>query len=82
MQCFVYRSKRKPGSFLFMPEKDEFGQVPEVLMKIFGEPEFSFDFDLEPGRKLAIKADAAEVYRLVQENGFYLQLPPGEERFC
>ncbi len=80
MQCYVYRSRRKPGSFLFVPEKDQFERLPGVLMKMFGEPEFSFDFDLTPDRQLMLKAEASEVMRVIKENGFYLQLPPGEEK--
>jgi uncharacterized protein YcgL (UPF0745 family) len=80
MQCYVYRSRRKPGSFLFVPEKDDFSRLPDILMKIFGEPEFSFAFDLNPQRRLVIKAEASEVLRVIRENGFYLQLPPAEEQ--
>lgn len=80
MQCHVYRSRRKPGSFLFVPEKDDFSRLPEILLNIFGEPEFSFTFDLSPERRLVIKAEAGEVMRVIRENGFYLQLPPNEEQ--
>ncbi len=79
MQCYVYRSRRKPGSFLFIPEKGDFSRLPDILLKIFGEPEFSFEFDLIPERTLVIKAEASEVLRVINENGFYLQLPPSEE---
>lgn len=82
MQCYVYRSRRKPGSFLFLPEKDNFARVPEVLMTIFGEPEFSFDFELNAERKLVLKLEAPEIRRVMQENGFFLQLPPNEEKRC
>ncbi len=82
MQCYVYRSRRKPGSFLFLPEKDNFARVPEVLMTIFGTPEFSFDFELNAERKLVLKLEAPEIRRVMQENGFFLQLPPNEERAC
>lgn len=80
MQCYVYRSRRKSGSFLFVPEKDNFSRVPEVLLKIFGEPEFSFDFHLDAGRKLVLKVEASEIRRVMLENGFFLQLPPSEDR--
>ena len=80
MQCYVYRSNRKPGSFLFIPEKDEFGRVPPTLLKIFGEPQFSFDFALTPERPLMIKTAAGAVLRVMQENGLYLELPPGEDK--
>lgn len=82
MQCHVYRSRRKVGSFLFVPEKDNFARVPPVLMQLFGEPEFSFSFDLTPERQLMIKAAASEVLRVIGENGFFLQLPPSEERLA
>ncbi len=82
MQCYVYRSRRKPGSFLFLPEKDNFARVPEVLMTIFGTPEFSFDFVLDAERKLVLKLEAPEIRRVMQENGFFLQLPPNEEKRC
>ena len=82
MQCYVYRSRRKPGSFLFLLIKDEFNRVPETLLKIFGTPEFSFEFELSPARNLVIKADPQEMLKVIQENGFYLQLPPAEEFKC
>ena len=82
MQCYVYRSRRKPGSFLFLLIKDEFNRVAETLLKIFGTPEFSFEFELSPARNLVIKADPQEMLKVIQENGFYLQLPPAEEFKC
>lgn len=79
MQCYVYRSRRKPGSFLFIPDKDNFSRIPKVLLDIFGVPEFSFEFELEPQRQLVINVQASEVMRVMAQNGFFLQLPPGEE---
>lgn len=79
MACYVYRSRRKPGAFLFVPGKDDFGRVPEALLQLFGTPEFSFQFDLHPDRPLMIKAEAREVMRLLRDNGFFLQLPPPKE---
>ncbi len=79
MQCYVYRSRRKPGAFLFLPDKDNFKRVPKVLLDIFGAPEFSFDFTLDHLRKMMINVPASEVMRVIEQNGFFLQLPPGEE---
>ncbi len=81
MQCFVYRSRHKQHTYLFLPKQDDFSQVPESLLRLFGEAEFSFEFELIPGRKM-IQADAAEVQRNIRENGFFLQLPPGDEPRC
>lgn len=78
MRCFVYRSKRKHHTYLFLPRQGDFSKVPESLLKLFGEGEFSFDFDLVPEKKLVL-ADAQEVLRNLDENGFFLQLPLGDE---
>lgn len=71
--CYIYRSDRKPDTYLYVVEKDDFSEVPGELMKVFGEPQFSFTFELTPDRKLA-KEDAAEVYSNLEQQGFHLQL--------
>jgi hypothetical protein len=81
MQCYIYRSKKKQNTYLFLPEQDDFSGVPEALLRLFGEAEFSFEFELTATRKL-VMADAAEVLRNINENGFFLQLPPGDEMRC
>lgn len=78
MQCYIYRSKYKKQTYLFLPDKDDFSSVPDTLIKLFGEAEFSFEFELTPDRPL-VMADASEVLRNIHENGFFLQLPPGDE---
>lgn len=78
MQCFVYRSRRQPGMYLFLPQADDFSQVPESLLKLFGQPELSFEFELKTGRKL-MRADANDVSQHLRDNGFFLQMPPGRE---
>ena len=77
MNCYVYRSNKKPGMFLYLVEKDDFSQVPESLMKLLGEIVFSFEFDLSKDRKL-VKAEAEEVLRIMNENGYFLQMPPAK----
>ena len=74
MKCFVYRSLKKPGSFLFVAEKGEFSELPEALLNLFGQPEFSFEFLLTSERTLQI-GDAQEILEKIEEQGFYLQLP-------
>lgn len=75
MNCFVYRSNNKPGLYLYLKEKDNFEKVPESLIKLLGEIDFSFEFDLGKDRKL-VRAEAEEVLRIMQENGYFLQMPP------
>jgi len=57
------------------PPECDLASLPEVLLDRFGVPEFSFAFTLTPGRKL-VAADAETVLRAIQNQGFYLQMPP------
>ncbi|HGG59802.1 MAG TPA: YcgL domain-containing protein [Gammaproteobacteria bacterium] len=75
MQCFVYRSRRKPGAFLFVADKDMLAELPAPLLSAFGQPEFSFEFELTPDRSLA-RADAKTVMQALVGQGYYLQMPP------
>ncbi len=74
MHCFIYRSRRRRDTYLFLRAKDEFSQLPAGLMKIFGQPEFALEFKLTPERRLAA-ADARQVLESLQARGFYLQMP-------
>ena len=77
MNCYVYRSNKKQGMYLYLVEKDDFSDVPESLMKLLGEVVFSFEFDLSKNRKL-VKAESEEVLRILAENGYFLQMPPAK----
>lgn len=74
MTCYVYRSNRKLDTYLYMPKKDEFDDLPEAVQKIFGPPEFSMSFVITPEKKLA-QVDAKEVIEKMQTDGYFLQLP-------
>jgi len=78
MNCFVYRSDRQKGMFLYLVEKDDFSKVPESLLTLIGEATFSFEFDLAHDRKL-VRAEAQEVIRNMTENGYFLQMPPARD---
>ena len=44
-------------------------------MKLLGELTFSFEFDLSEDRKL-VREESKEVIRIMQESGYFLQMPP------
>ncbi len=75
MNCFVYRSQKKSGMYLYLRERDEFEDVPKSLMKLLGELTFSFEFNLSEDRKL-VREEAKEVIRIMKESGYFLQMPP------
>lgn len=77
MQCVVYKGKKKIDCYLYVKQKDEFSDVPESLMEMLGELEYIMDLDLAGRNKLGY-ADIEEVRRLLDEQGFFLQMPPGE----
>jgi uncharacterized protein YcgL (UPF0745 family) len=66
MLVHIYRSNRKPDTYLYLAEKDDFSMVPDSLMTVFGEPEFSFSFQLSAQKKL-IKEDATTVLNNLKE---------------
>ena len=75
MNCFVYRSEKKQGMFLYLSIKDDFSCLPESLLKLLGETTYSFEFDLSKERRL-VKVDAEEVMKKMDEDGYFLQMPP------
>lgn len=78
MLCSVYKSPKKPETYLYIEKSGDFSRVPAELMKTFGKPELVLTFKLSAGRKLA-GADTDKVLSELMKNGFYLQLPKPEE---
>lgn len=64
--------------YLYVPKKDVFDDVPEVLMKQFGKPELVMLIDLNKRPALA-GVDKAKLDAAFSEKGFYLQMPPKVE---
>jgi len=73
MFCHIYRSNRKVDTYLYLADKDDFSILPESLLSVFGDPEFSFSFELTTDKNLA-KEDAAEVLENLESQGYHLQL--------
>lgn len=55
-------------------KKDDFSQVPDQLMQMFGKPTMVMMVNFE-GRTLA-QVDIEKVKQSINEQGFFLQLPP------
>lgn len=75
MQCFVYRSTRRPGTYLFVPRADDFSDVPDEILARLGRLELALEFELEPERRLA-RTDGRTVIDHIERDGFHVQLPP------
>lgn len=74
MQAFVYKSLRKPDTYLYLREREAFGLVPEPVLLPLGQLDFVLELALTPGRKLA-RVDASVVRENLALRGFHLQFP-------
>ncbi|MDD1783030.1 YcgL domain-containing protein [Enterovibrio sp. ZSDZ35] len=78
MYCAIYKSSKKDSTYLYINRKDDFKDVPEQLLKTFGNPQFVMMVNLEKRDKLAI-ANIESVREKLKQDGFYLQLPPSPD---
>lgn len=76
--CNIYRSPKEEGMYLYVDRKTDLEPVPEELLRRFGKPELAMAMALTPEKKLA-RADAGRVLEMIDEQGFYLQMPPRPE---
>lgn len=78
MQVYVYKSRRKPDTYIYLAKKDDFEVIPAPLQQVFGTPEFALAFELTPERTLA-QENPESVLASLRERGFHLQMPPQNE---
>ncbi len=75
----VYRSQRKPDMYLYVDFTAALSRVPQSLLDKFGRPVEALSLDLTSERKLA-RADAETVLDQIESTGYYLQMPPVDEK--
>ena len=78
--CTIYRSPRIEGMYLYVDLKQDLAAVPEALLERFGKPALVMKLALESSRKLA-RVEVKKVLQSIDENGFYLQMPPEKENY-
>ncbi len=76
--CDVYKSPNKEGTYLYVSRKDKLERVPEALLTTFGKPQLALIIILTEDKVLA-RVDAKKVIKALDEQGFYLQLPPADD---
>lgn len=81
MMCSVYKSAKKPDTYLYVPYDSEFEELPEGLTSVWGEPELVMHIDLSKRDKLAL-VDIKELKARLDEDGYYLQMPPTQEELA
>ncbi len=78
MQCLVYRSTARQGAYLFVRRSEDLDDVPEELLARLGRLELALEVELHRQRQLA-RTTGAQVMSHIEEQGFYLQLPPDRD---
>lgn len=78
MLCAVYKSSKKQETYLYVPGRDDFSNVPKPLLESFGTPVFVMIMPLKKDRELA-RVDIDKLRQELKLKGFYLQLPPPTE---
>ncbi len=78
--CDVYKGTKREGLYIYVKREEGLDRVPEALLEKFGEPTLALSFELT-GRQSLAKEDPAKVIEALDQNGFYLQLPPHENTF-
>lgn len=75
MQAYVYKSLRKPDTYVYLRKRDDFMVMPDPVRLPLGELAFVLEVALTPERRLA-QADAEVVRTNLTLHGFHLQFPP------
>jgi uncharacterized protein YcgL (UPF0745 family) len=78
MKCFVYRSRKRNGTYVYLRERDAFAVLPPALADGLGVLEFAMELELTPERRLATQ-EATRVLQHLHEVGFHVQFPPNEK---
>lgn len=78
MRCWIYKSTRHDGMYLYVKEHDEFADVPDALLVQMGPLELVMELELHPGRRLA-RVEVRKVMESLQARGYFLQMPPPRE---
>jgi len=75
MQAYVYKSQRRPDTYVYMAGRDDFSCLPAPLRSQLEPLHLVLELELGPGRRLASE-DPAVVRKNLAERGFHLQVPP------
>lgn len=76
--CEVFKSPRKDEMYLYVDKRQGLKDVPDVLLERFGEPRSVMTMLLTPDKPLA-RVRAEDVIAAIEEQGFYLQMPPAKD---
>lgn len=75
MNCYVYKSGRKPGHYVYLREDDGGAALPDAIRQLLQPLERVMALELHAERRLA-RENPVVVMESLTRQGFHLQLPP------
>ena len=75
MICYIYRSNKKTGAYLYLARETQWDDLPEELVKLLGDCTKVMQLNLAKRDKLASE-DIAKVRENLKGQGYHLQMPP------
>jgi len=78
MQVSIYRSSVTDGLYVYLAPETSVDSLPDPVRRQLGTPELAMELELDSDRKLP-NADAAEVLKKLESQGFYIQMPKSIE---
>ena len=75
--CDIYRCAKKEGMYIYTEKGTSLDKLPEALKQRTGRLELAMSLMLTPEKKLA-HARAEDVMTAIDNQGFYLQMPPAQ----
>jgi uncharacterized protein YcgL (UPF0745 family) len=75
MECWIYKGSRRDETYLYLAAAEDWSSVPEPLLAAMGPLQLVMNLKLTPERPLA-RANAHSVIAALEQQGYYLQLPP------
>lgn len=70
---YVYKSKKKLRSYLYIKEKDVFSHIPSGLLDAFGVPEFIMMFSLSKRRQLP-RVSVDTLSKALEQKGYFIRI--------
>lgn len=78
MLCYVYRSSKKDGLYVYLADEDGLSQLPAPVLQQLGEAEMAMSIDLAKRTSLGHE-DIDTVRNNLKEQGFHVQMPKNIE---
>lgn len=78
MLCYVYKSFKKEGVYLYVETKNTIDELPEELKNLTGKLELALTFKLTEDRKIQ-KVQAIDVMTAIKEKGYFLRIDSKDE---